>query len=67
MKERIQSLLGEDASLLEYKCTGISKDQLHLPGPDFIDRVLVPSDRTVATLRNLRSLFDHGRLSGTGY
>ena len=45
MIERIQELLGSDAALLTYSCRGISKSQLHLPGPDFIDRVLIPSDR----------------------
>lgn len=67
MIEQIEGLLGKDRSLLEYQCKGIPKDQLHLPGPDFIERVLVPSDRPVATLRNLKWVFDTGRLTGTGY
>jgi fructose-bisphosphate aldolase, class I len=64
---QIEGLLGNDRSLLEYQCKGISKEQLHVPGPDFIERVLVPSDRPVATLRNLRWMFNTGRLAGTGY
>jgi len=67
MIDQIRELLGNDASLLDYSCTGVSKDQLHLPGPDFIERALVPSDRPVTTLRNLRSMCNNGRLAGTGY
>ncbi|MGH8998541.1 MAG: class I fructose-bisphosphate aldolase [Acidimicrobiia bacterium] len=64
----VEQLLGDDAtSLLEYKCEGIPAESLHLPGPDFVDRVLVRSDRRPQVLRNLQSLFDHGRLGGTGY
>jgi class I fructose-bisphosphate aldolase len=64
----IASLLGEDAStLLEHKSTGITADQLHLPGPDFVDRVFAATDRSPQVLRNLQALFDHGRLAGTGY
>jgi fructose-bisphosphate aldolase, class I len=64
----IEKLLGDKASyLLEHRCKTVSKDQLHLPGPDFIDRVWVGSDRPPAVLRNLQSLFNHGRLRGTGY
>jgi class I fructose-bisphosphate aldolase len=63
----IIELLGDEAQdLLEYK-PKVSKDQLNLPGPDFIDRVLAYSDRPNAVLRNLQSMFDHGRLGGTGY
>ncbi len=67
MMDRIQELLGDDRNLLEYECRGISRDRLHLPGPDFIDRVFIPSDRPVRVLRNLRALYSHGRLGGTGY
>jgi len=67
MLERIRKLLGREAEdLLHYTCV-FPKDQLHLPGPDFIDRVFVPSDRSPAVLRNLQSLFDCGRLARTGY
>ena len=68
MSKEIENLLGAEAeSLLSYQCKTIPKASLHLPGPDFIDRVLVASDRPSATLRNLQSLFSHGRLAGTGY
>jgi class I fructose-bisphosphate aldolase len=64
----VRELLGEEADrLLKHECTGVPRDRLVLPGPDFVDRVLVQSDRPVAVLRNLQSMFDHGRLGGTGY
>jgi len=64
----IQSLLGSDAeSLLTHESKGIPKDDLTLPGPDFVDRVFATSDRTPQVLRSLQSLYDHGRLGGTGY
>jgi len=66
--KKIQSLLGAEADdLLKHKCTGFPKESLHLPGPDFIDRVWMMSDRSPAVLRSLASLFGHGRLAGTGY
>lgn len=66
--DHIQRLLGDDAeSLLGHTCTTIDKSRLHLPGPDFVDRVMAITDRSNATLRNLQGLFDHGRLGGTGY
>jgi class I fructose-bisphosphate aldolase len=65
---RIESLLGDEArTLLEHRCETVSREMLHLPGPDFVDRVLAPSDRNVRVLRSLKTLFDHGRLAGTGY
>ncbi|MFI5197395.1 MAG: class I fructose-bisphosphate aldolase [Thermoanaerobaculia bacterium] len=67
MIETIRKQLGDRASLLDYKATGVAASLLHLPGPDFVDRVFVPSDRRPAVLRNLSSLFGTGRLSGTGY
>ena len=67
MIDTIRKHLGEDAALLDYTCTGIPKDRLHLPGPDFIDRVTSQTDRSSRVLRNLASLFTHGRLAGTGY
>lgn len=68
MSNHFEELLGKDAkALLEHKCTTISKDHLHLPGPDFVDRVWLASDRSPNVLRNLQTLFDHGRLAGTGY
>jgi fructose-bisphosphate aldolase, class I len=64
----IESILGQETSfLLDHKCTTVPKEKLHLPGPDFIDRVLCASDRKPAVLRNLGTIFNHGRLSGTGY
>jgi class I fructose-bisphosphate aldolase len=64
----IEKILGDEAeSLFSHQCKTISQDLLHLPGPDFIDRVLINSDRSPNVLRNLGSLFNHGRLSGTGY
>jgi fructose-bisphosphate aldolase, class I len=66
--DRIAELLGDDAqSLLEHKSEGISASDLHLPGPDFVDRVYSVTDRGIPTLVNLQRLFDHGRLGGTGY
>jgi len=66
--KQIEALLGSDAeSLLGHECKTVSKDQLHLPGPDWVDRIFGPSDRSVAVLRSLQQLFDHGRLAGTGY
>jgi len=64
----IASLLGEDAdSLLNHVSKGIPKEDLHLPGPDFVDRVWARSDRPVPVLRNLQQLYAGGRLGGTGY
>ena len=64
----IQSLLGDEAeSLLKHESKGIPADDLHLPGPDYIDRVFSHTDRTPQVLRNMGSLFGHGRLAGTGY
>jgi len=63
----IRSLLGSEASLLEHRCKTIPKERLSLPGPDYVDRVLTHSDRSVSVLCTLQSLFDHGRLAKTGY
>ena len=68
MTPSIEVLLGsEAASLLTYQATRIPKELLHLPGPDFVDRVMVQTDRTPAVLRNLELLFRSGRLAGSGY
>jgi fructose-bisphosphate aldolase, class I len=65
---RIEELLGEGGrALLEYSTPKIAKDLLHTPGPDFVDRVWASSDRSPAVLRSLQTLFDTGRLRGTGY
>jgi class I fructose-bisphosphate aldolase len=64
----IQKLLGRDADdLLSYKAKGFPTSALHLPGGDFIDRVVSQTDRTPSTLRNFASILNHGRLSGTGH
>jgi class I fructose-bisphosphate aldolase len=64
----IQSLLGDEAeSLLTHESKGIPRDDLILPGADYIDRVMTMSDRSPQVLRNLSALFNHGRLAGTGY
>ncbi len=64
----IERLLGDEAeALLSYRAKGISAEHLHLPGPDFVDRVFAPSDRSPQVLRSLQQLFDHGRLARTGY
>jgi class I fructose-bisphosphate aldolase len=64
----LQKLLGKESKdLLEHTCKTVAKEHLHLPGPDFIDRVLTISDRPIRVLRNMRSVFDHGRLAGSGY
>src|SRR5690348_3589669 len=66
--DRITELLGPGASdLLNHSTQTISKDHVQLPGPDFVDRVWSISDRSPAVLRSLQSLFDNGRLAGTGY
>ena len=68
MNEEILKLLGDDAkSLLDHTCTGITKDRIHMPGPDFIDRVWASSDRNNRVLGNLAWIHSHGRLGGTGY
>jgi class I fructose-bisphosphate aldolase len=64
----IRSLLGAQAdSLLKHESRTVSRSALHLPGPDFVDRVLLHSDRPVAVLRNFQTILNHGRLGGTGY
>jgi class I fructose-bisphosphate aldolase len=66
--DSITDLLGPDASsLLEHKCGTIPASALTLPGPDFVDRVLAQSDRPIPVLRNLQSIYNSGRLAGTGF
>lgn len=68
MLQRIPELLGPEAdTLLRHSCQTIPKEQLHLPGPDFIERVWIPSDRPPRVLGNLQRIFGHGRLGGSGY
>src|SRR5919205_446373 len=65
---RIEELLGEDGrALLDFNSPKISRDSLHTPGPDFVDRVWAQSDRSPSVLRSLQALYNHGRLAGTGY
>ncbi len=68
MNTEIRELLGDKAEeLLTYQARGIARERLHVPGPDFVDRVYALSDRNPRVLRSLQNLFDHGRLGGTGY
>ena len=66
-KMAVEILGNEAAYLLEHKCTTIAKEHLHLPGPDFVDRVFAPSNRPNTVLGNLQQLFNTGVLAGTGY
>jgi class I fructose-bisphosphate aldolase len=64
----IEQLLGEEAELLlKHRCTGIPKESLQLPGPDFVDRVVAIKDRKPGVLRSLQALYGHGRLANSGY
>jgi len=69
MSGRIYELLGKEQAdnLLTHKCTTIGKERLKIPSPDFIDQVFIDSDRSPNVLRNLQSVFSHGRLKDTGY
>ena len=68
MLDKIVKLLGPDADgLLKHTCKTVGKEHLHLPGPDFVGKVVAISDRPVQVMRNLQALFGHGRLAGTGY
>ena len=67
-KNAIADLLGDEAdSLLNYEARGFTKDQLHLPGPDFVDRIMLPSDRSPQVMKNFNWMLNTGRLGGTGY
>jgi class I fructose-bisphosphate aldolase len=68
MSQRILDILGADGpALLNHKCTGIPRESLHLPGPDFVERVWMASDRSIPVLRSLQAMWGHGRLASTGY
>jgi len=67
MTNILQLLADESEYLLTHLCAGIPKENLHLPGPDYVDRVVAIKDRKPGVLRNLQTLYDHGRLGGTGY
>jgi class I fructose-bisphosphate aldolase len=65
---RTADLLGDEAeSLLDHECEHIPRDQIHLPGPDYVDRVWRDSDRNPRVLRSMQTVFNEGRLGGTGY
>jgi len=64
---KIEELLGENASLLQHECKTINKNKLHLPGPDFTERVYKDTNRNSQVLKSLTQIFNHGRLAGTGY
>lgn len=67
-KNKIVELLGASASnLLEHTCKTVSKDLLHLPGPDFVGRIFGNSNRSIPVMRSLQQLYGHGRLGGSGY
>jgi fructose-bisphosphate aldolase, class I len=68
ISSKIEELLGERAEgLLTHECKTISKELIHAPGPDFIDRIFINTNRSNQVIRNLASIYNHGRLSGTGY
>jgi class I fructose-bisphosphate aldolase len=68
MDVNIRNALGDKADYyLGFNAPKISKERLHLPGPDFVDRIFAPSDRNNRVLSNLQRLFRTGRLAGTGY
>jgi class I fructose-bisphosphate aldolase len=68
MLNKITELLGKDAdNLLNHTCTTVPKETIHHPGSDFTDRIFAPTNRSNQVLRSIQSLYNHGRLSGTGY
>jgi fructose-bisphosphate aldolase, class I len=68
MATDIEALLGDEAEgLLSHECKGVTADELTLPGPDYIERVILATDRPIPVVRNLATLYNHGRLGGTGY
>ncbi len=67
MIDTISKHLGDQASLLNYQCTGVSSYQLHLPGPDFIDRVVSKTDRSPQVMASMQRIFNTGRMAGTGF
>jgi class I fructose-bisphosphate aldolase len=68
LSSNLEEILGDDAaSLLQHQCRTISKEALHLPGPDYVERVCAASDRPARVLTSLQALISHGRLAGTGY
>src|SRR6266481_9541606 len=65
---KLEEILGADAApLLQHQCKTIPKESLHLPGPDYVERIYAGSDRQTRVLGSLQALIGHGRLAGTGY
>jgi fructose-bisphosphate aldolase, class I len=68
LRSNLEQILGADApSLLQHQCRTIPRDSLHLPGPDYVERIYGSSDRPIRVLGSLQQLINHGRLAGTGY
>jgi class I fructose-bisphosphate aldolase len=68
MSSKLEQILGEDATpLLRHQCKTIPKENIHLPGPDYVERIYAASDRPIRVLGSIQSLINHGRLAGTGY
>ena len=67
MSDVLQHLGDSAKDLLEHQCKTIPKESITLPGPDYVDRVFINSDRSNEVIRNLQSMYSHGRLGGTGY
>ena len=66
--QKIVELLGDNAdNLLQHQSKTFDKSLLHLPGPDFVDRIFVQTNRNPQVIRNLQAIYNHGRLAGTGY
>ncbi len=66
--EKLKKMMGKEAeSLLGHKSKTIDKSLLQIPSPDFLDKVFINSNRNPQVLRNLVSVFNNGRLAGTGY
>ena len=63
----VEQLGGDNEGLLSFSTPKFPKERLHLPGPDFVDRIFRPSDRPRPVLKNLETRFGHGRLAGSGY
>ena len=65
---KIIDALGSSADhLLNHQCKTISKEMLHLPGADFVDRIFVNTNRSIQVLKSLQAIYSHGRLADTGY
>jgi class I fructose-bisphosphate aldolase len=68
MSSKLEQILGEDAApLLRHQCKTLPKENIHLPGPDYVERIYAASDRPIRVLGSIQSLINHGRLAGTGY